>query len=223
MSEHVQTLPVIQLKIRLLGISPMIWRRILVPSKISLKSLHGVIQVAMGWEVHHLYQYNIYGVHYGSFDLCISSPEVAIESFQLSVNDRISYIYDMGDWWEHELRIEKYLNIDNRRNYPVCIGGSGACPPEDCGGPDGFLMRRDEATGYDAYQDTEVIADFIEEVIRTDTFENIQDEDQCWNIERALERSQSRLAFLDNKFSRRKINQAFKDNDHEIMMHQQMW
>ena len=23
--------------------------------------------------------------------------------------------------------------------YPVCIGGSGACPPEDCGGPEAYL------------------------------------------------------------------------------------
>jgi hypothetical protein len=32
------------LKIRLLKVSPMVWRRILVPDNFSLKELHGVIQ-----------------------------------------------------------------------------------------------------------------------------------------------------------------------------------
>ena len=35
---------------RLLGISPMIWRRVLVPESVSLRELHGVVQLAMGWE-----------------------------------------------------------------------------------------------------------------------------------------------------------------------------
>jgi len=47
---------IFQLKIRLLGISPTIWRRVLVPSSMTLRELHGIIQVAMGWEGIHLYQ-----------------------------------------------------------------------------------------------------------------------------------------------------------------------
>jgi hypothetical protein len=30
----------------------MVWRRLLVPSRYTLRELHGVIQVAMGWEGH---------------------------------------------------------------------------------------------------------------------------------------------------------------------------
>jgi len=45
---------IIQLKIRLLGISPMIWRRVLIPSATTLRGLHGILQVAMGWESIHL-------------------------------------------------------------------------------------------------------------------------------------------------------------------------
>ena len=41
---------IVQLKIRLLGISPMIWRRVLVPACVSLRELHGILQVSMGWE-----------------------------------------------------------------------------------------------------------------------------------------------------------------------------
>ena len=38
----------LQLKARLSGIGPMIWRRVLVPDTMSLHELHGVLQVAMG-------------------------------------------------------------------------------------------------------------------------------------------------------------------------------
>ncbi|EEE35465.1 conserved hypothetical protein [Rhodobacteraceae bacterium KLH11] len=50
-----------QLKIRLLGISPMIWRRVLVPTSTTLRELHGILQVAMGWESIHLFLFDIYG------------------------------------------------------------------------------------------------------------------------------------------------------------------
>ena len=43
-----------QFKVWLFGISPMVWRRLLVPDTCTLRELHGVIQVAMGWEGIHL-------------------------------------------------------------------------------------------------------------------------------------------------------------------------
>ncbi len=58
-----------QLKIRLLGISPMIWRRVLVPASTTLRELHGILQVAMGWEGIHLFVVDIHAVRYGSFEL----------------------------------------------------------------------------------------------------------------------------------------------------------
>jgi hypothetical protein len=46
--------PILQLKMRLIGISPMIWRRVLLPVAWTLEELHGAIQAAMGWEGLHL-------------------------------------------------------------------------------------------------------------------------------------------------------------------------
>ena len=40
-------------------ISPPIWRRLLVPSWITLAKLHQVLQVTMGWTNSHLHQFNI--------------------------------------------------------------------------------------------------------------------------------------------------------------------
>ena len=72
---------IIQLKVRLLGISPMIWRRVMVPTTMTLHELHGVLQVAMGWESIHLYTFDIYGVQYGSFELMMGSPRVPLAQF----------------------------------------------------------------------------------------------------------------------------------------------
>ncbi|MEO0014748.1 MAG: hypothetical protein RLZZ535_3137 [Cyanobacteriota bacterium] len=54
-----------QLKIVLVGISPMIWRRIKVSSDITIADLHYIIQIVMGWKEEHLHQFLIHGVHYG--------------------------------------------------------------------------------------------------------------------------------------------------------------
>jgi hypothetical protein len=35
---------IVQLKVRLLDISPMIWRRVLVPASVSLRELHGILR-----------------------------------------------------------------------------------------------------------------------------------------------------------------------------------
>jgi hypothetical protein len=54
----------------------MVWRRLLVPAAASLRELHGVIQVAMGWEGVHLFQFHLRAARYGSFELSAASPDV---------------------------------------------------------------------------------------------------------------------------------------------------
>ena len=43
---------IVQIKIWLLGVSPMVWRRVQVSADITPRELHGVIHAAMGWEGH---------------------------------------------------------------------------------------------------------------------------------------------------------------------------
>jgi hypothetical protein len=56
---------VYQLKVVLLGISPMIWRRLLVKSDSTIADLHYTVQIAMGWEDIHLHHFIIHGLQYG--------------------------------------------------------------------------------------------------------------------------------------------------------------
>ncbi len=53
-------------------------------------------------------------------------------------NKLVDYIYDFGDNWEHIIKLEKIFPRDKNVDYPICIAGKRACPPEDCGGIWGY-------------------------------------------------------------------------------------
>jgi prevent-host-death family protein len=137
---------VYQLKITLKHIRPPIWRRVLVPSSFTLGQLHNVIQVAMaGWHGGHLHEFEIDGVHYGdppppgeSWGVeIVNEAKVKLEQV-LGEKSKFLYSYDFGDDWQHEIVVEKVLQIDPQVSYPICLKGKRACPPEDCGGPWGY-------------------------------------------------------------------------------------
>ena len=92
--------------------------------------------IAMGWEGIHLYQFCLYAARYGSGELSASSPEVTLTALRLRAGSRFVYEYDLNIPWRHEVRIEKWMEPEPGKAYPLCIGGSGACPSKDCGGPE---------------------------------------------------------------------------------------
>lgn len=134
---------VLQVKVWLVGISPMVWRRLLVPASFSLRELHGVIQVAMGWDGIHLYVFRPRAARYGSPELSASSPDVTLAGLRFRKRAQLIYEYDLNIPWRHEVCIEDRLEREARKTYPVCTGGDGACPPKDCGGPESFMDHRD--------------------------------------------------------------------------------
>jgi len=151
--------PVIyQLKIILLNISPMIWRRLLVSSDSTIEDLHYIIQIAMGWEDIHLHHFIIYGKDYGvsksgGQSFADTASEVKLADFNFRKNEKFIYEYDfsinpvMGisrHWWRHQIRVEAILTPKANKTYPVCIGGKGVCPPENCGGAMGFMEAKQE-------------------------------------------------------------------------------
>jgi hypothetical protein len=138
---------VFQLKVTLKGTRPPIWRRLLVPSNLTLGQLHYVLQTAMGWTDSHLHEFRIGGRSYGKpdpeyqdFGLPPSTNEdkVRLSTVLARVGAKAVYNYDFGDDWQHEIVLEKRLPSDPKLSYPRCTGGKRACPPEDCGGLGGF-------------------------------------------------------------------------------------
>ena len=181
----------------------MVRRRVLVSSSTTLRELHGILQTAMGWDGIHLFQFDIRAVDYGSWELHAGSPDIPLSGFGFRRNDRLSCIYDMGDYWKHEVRVEAVLDAGPKKSYPVCIGGAGACPPEDCGGPQGYLARWDETNGYETWQDLEALASFGQDLLdRHDTgqtLENLALDD----LEYVLDRMKAREPYLDLLLSAR--------------------
>ena len=51
---------------------------------------------------------------------------------------KLTYEYDFGDGWEHVMEVQKIVEAEGSVEYPVCLAGKGACPPEDCGGVWGY-------------------------------------------------------------------------------------
>ncbi len=138
---------IVRLKIVLKQTEPSIWRRIELPSATNFSALHLVIQAAMGWENTHLYQFAIGrqmfvgpgsgGASWGTSPGMAAGRARLSDMTELGIK-RFAYLYDMGDSWDHDLRIEKVLPADPAALYPKLIDGWGRCPPEDIGGVPGF-------------------------------------------------------------------------------------
>lgn len=131
-----------QLRITLEDVEPVVWRRVLVPGGYTLDRVHRVVQYAMGWGDYHLHVFDARGVQYGVPDpdgLLEVRDELDVRLDSVAADgDRLRYTYDFGDWWEHEIVVEEVATADAEAMYPTCVGGEGACPPEDIGGPSGY-------------------------------------------------------------------------------------
>jgi hypothetical protein len=112
-----------------------------------------VFQVAMGWEGIHLYQFCLRAARYGSWELSASSPDVTLAALQFRKGARLVYEYDLNIPWRHEVRIENRQQPKVGKAYPACVCGSGACPPEDSGGPAAFMAVRDGLLSLDALEE----------------------------------------------------------------------
>ncbi len=135
---------VFQLKVTLRGVRPLIWRRFLVPSTITLDRLHSAIQFVMGWTDSHLHEFQAGDLRYGTADPDFDADEVVSEKrtrlHQVLEHpkDRLLYVYDFGDDWQHDIILEKIVPREPGMKYPYVLAGKRACPPEDVGGAWGY-------------------------------------------------------------------------------------
>ena len=167
--------PVIyQLKVLLLGVSPMIWRRLLVRGDTTIADLHFIVQITMGWSDIHLHRFNIHGKDYGiarigGIGFSDDPHKVRLADFRLRINERFFYEYDFNSDWRHQIRVESILTAEPYRRYPVCINGRRTCPPEDCGGPWAFMALRQK---YSLWH----IVSRLGEIVENDDVEDFADE-----------------------------------------------
>lgn len=143
----------IALRIELLEVVPLIWRRVLVPNQWTLASLHHYLQWVMGWTDSHAHEFEV-GAGLVAPDWWIREAgsddearryrderrvSVATVVSQLGPRGEFEYRYDMGDGWEHRIVIESApASTIGDPPIPICVAGENACPPEDVGGPHGY-------------------------------------------------------------------------------------
>lgn len=150
---------ILQLKITLEGISPKIWRRFLVKDNINFHKLHEIIQIIMGWGDYHLYAFyvekeQISLPHPYSDNKELNAKKIKLKD-KLSLKQKLGYVYDFGDNWEHTLIVEKILDDKDAPLVPFCLGGERAGPPEDCGSYPGYyeLIRIKKNKKHPEYKD----------------------------------------------------------------------
>lgn len=134
-----------QLKLVLRGVSPMIWRRLLVRKDMSLAELHKVIQVVMGWDDDFLHRFHIHGKDYTTHYLeGLDARYAHLQNFKLHPSERFLYEYNFFSLWQFDVRFEKVISVREGKPLPVCTAGNGDAPPENCGGPKAFFRLLDE-------------------------------------------------------------------------------
>ncbi len=130
-------------KVTLRDSHPAIWRRLQVGDNVLLPQLHGILQLAMGWTNSHLHSFQV-----GKQTFAEPSPDdffpvvdyrtVRLSQIAPKVKDHFVYLYDFGDRWEHDIVVERIFPPEKDVDYPRCLDGRRACPPEDVGGVWGY-------------------------------------------------------------------------------------
>ena len=138
--------PTVRVRIELRYVRPKIWRRIEMPISTTLRMLHEIIQISFGWENYHLWEFQIRNEIYGAIDFdedmvweykLYDAEKYRLQTFIDRGIKRFRYIYDLGDYWEHDVIFGSVRN--GKIDYPLLVGGAGCCPPEDVGGLYGFM------------------------------------------------------------------------------------
>ncbi|MHA3700648.1 plasmid pRiA4b ORF-3 family protein [Jatrophihabitans sp. YIM 134969] len=128
----------LELTVTLRDVEPPVWRRLVVPSSLTLAKTHEVLLTAMGWQGYHLHMFDVGGTLYGDvedFDGPLGEEDAVTLADLRRVTPRLTWEYDFGDGWTHDVELGA-LGIGS--SVPRVVAGARACPPEDCGGPGGY-------------------------------------------------------------------------------------
>jgi len=137
--------PDLVLKIELVGTDPLIWRRFQCPAAVPLFTLADkILAPVMGWARNyhaHTFVDRNDGAHFGPTKIMtvdmihvkghihkmIDDRDVQLGQLLKSKGDTIGWVYDLGDWWEHQIVLEDVVKSSG----VALLGGEMSCPAED--------------------------------------------------------------------------------------------
>ncbi|QOR68154.1 plasmid pRiA4b ORF-3 family protein [Cytobacillus suaedae] len=133
-----------QLKITLTGSIPVTWRRLQVSSHLTFGVLHEILQILFEWEGEHLHVFEITktgGLTKRNQQITIGPTEgltaedtypeldCILENWLTREKDTCCYIYDFGNYWQHEIVLERIIDIGEATYfYPICRKAVGEAP-----------------------------------------------------------------------------------------------
>jgi hypothetical protein len=90
---------VYQLRVVLRGVSPLIWRRLLVRSDSTIADLHASLQLVFGWSDEHLNRFVIHGREYGGIGFRDNPRHVHLVDLGLRVRERFDDLAEVFQRW----------------------------------------------------------------------------------------------------------------------------
>ncbi|MDE0001781.1 MAG: hypothetical protein OXQ29_03700 [Rhodospirillaceae bacterium] len=140
--------------------------------------------------------------------------DVSLPDFRFRPNGKFCYVCDMYCRRERELWGEDRVSATPGKRHPICIGGSRARPPEDCGGVGSNLAGQDEAMGPVAMEALRLLAGFAERTAIGKDSSAFGDEGTFCRVETASERCRSLARFPADR--------RFRAGERLQLMHRQM-
>ncbi|MFH1115458.1 MAG: plasmid pRiA4b ORF-3 family protein, partial [Pseudomonadota bacterium] len=123
----------------------------------------------------HLHEFDVFGTPYGDPAISgdgdvLDEKKVRLDLLMSEEKEKFHYLYDFGDSWEHEILLEKIIPPEKGTQYPICLTGRRACPPEDCGGAWGYEELL-EALKDPSHEDREEMLEWVDEDFDPDRFD----------------------------------------------------
>lgn len=158
-----------ELEVVLEGTDPPIWRRLRVDPGTALDKLHLILQAAMGWENKHPHCFRQEDALFAPAKLALegaADETIALKELLRRPGDALAYEYDFESCWEHRIELLAVRPSGARE----CLGGERACPPEDCGGVDGYEELLDIIADPD-HEDYEETMEWLDDSFESEEFD----------------------------------------------------
>lgn len=143
------------LRVELMLVPYPVWRVLRIGDQATFWNLHIGIQDAMGWSHRHRHLFTTdhpgtgermrlgipEGGTYHGRGAVLPSWKVRVVEVVRADHPPFLYTYHLGEEWQHEVSLVAVESSGAAGPTPACLEGVGACPPEDCGGPEAFGVQ----------------------------------------------------------------------------------
>ena len=117
-----------------------IWRKIAIPSHLTLYDFSSAILKAFDFANDHLHQFtykdrqgfkqSIYHPYTQYEEDAVFTDKVLLRDWQVNIGDRITYVFDFGDWWEFNVVLESIDEPDPKLKKAKVIDKKGKAPEQ---------------------------------------------------------------------------------------------